>query len=316
MELLSKSFDGYLSGAELSEKLGVSRTSIWKYINYFKEAGYKIESSSKLGYRLIATADLLLPEEIDLGLETEFMGKNIVCYEEVESTNQLAKEAADKGAVEGTIILAEEQKGGQGRIGREFYSPKGGIWLSFILRPELKAVLATRATYIASLALAKTIDKLTTLEPRIKWPNDILIDGAKVSGILTEMGAELDQINYLVIGIGINANFSKSELPKKVEASVTTLFSELGSKIDRVDFIQQLLSFIEESYQSINDFDSLLTEWKDYAYTLGEDVVIINRDDKIYGQAVDIASDGALLVEVDGKEQRVYSGDVSLRHQN
>ncbi|MBM7557164.1 biotin--[acetyl-CoA-carboxylase] ligase [Halanaerobacter jeridensis] len=316
LELLHKNSADYLSGQELSKQLGVSRTSIWKYINYFKEAGYKIESSSKLGYRLVESADILLPEEIDLGLDTEFMGQNIIQYDEVDSTNQLAKEQAENNAKEGTVVIAEKQVAAKGRVGRKFSSPKGGIWLSCILRPDLKPVLATRATYLSSLALAKTIAELTNLDPKIKWPNDVLLNGAKVSGILTEMGAELDQINYLIVGLGINANIDKKNLPVEVQDRATTLYHELGQKIDRIKFVQYLLKFIEESYRQINDFNALLEEWKKYAYTIGKKVVVSSARNKISGIAIDIAEDGALILEVDGQEKKVYSGDVSLRHQN
>ena len=316
LNLLHKNKKGYLSGEELSKKLGVSRTSIWKYINYFKEAGYKIESSSKLGYRLVETPDLLLPEEVDLGLDTEFMGREIIHYDEVQSTNQIAKDQAENNAPEGTVVIAEKQSAGKGRIGRKFSSPKGGIWLSCLLRPDLKPVLATRATYIVSLALAKTIDNLTAVKPKIKWPNDILINGAKVSGILTEMGAELDQINYLIVGIGINANFSKNKLPNSLQDKATTLYHEAGELIDRVQFTQEFLAAIETSYSQINDFAMVLEDWKEYAYTLGREVIVTSSRDELYGTAVDIADDGALILNIDGSKKKVYSGDVSLRHQN
>lgn len=316
LNLLYKNQDNYLSGQDLSEKLGVSRTSIWKYINYFKEAGYKIESSSKLGYRLVKAPDILLPEEIDLGLKTKFMGREIIHYDQVKSTNQIAKDQAENNASEGTIVIAEKQSAGKGRVGRKFSSPQGGIWLSCVLRPNLKPVLATRATYIVSFALAKTIDKLTTLRPKIKWPNDILINGSKVSGILTEMGAELDQINYLIVGIGINANIAKDKLPKDVSDRATTLYHELEAPINRVQFVQEFLAEIETSYSQINDFKAVLKNWKDYAYTLGQEVVVSSSRKEFYGTAVDIADDGALIIDIDGREKKVYSGDVSLRHQN
>ncbi|MGM0501433.1 MAG: biotin--[acetyl-CoA-carboxylase] ligase [Bacillota bacterium] len=316
LKLLYDNQDQYLSGADLSDKLGVSRTTIWKYINYFKDAGYKIESSSKVGYQLVATPDILLPEEIDLGLETDVIGQDIIYYNQLESTNQLAKEQADNNAKEGTVILTEEQVAGKGRIGRQFCSPAGGIWLSCILRPQLKPVLATRATYVVSLAVAKVIEKQTALNPKIKWPNDILINGYKVSGILTEMGAELDKINYLVIGIGVNANFPKTDLPEDLKDKATTLYHELDAPINRVQFVQLLLKQMEQLYLAIDDFDFILSEWKKYSYTLGQEIVVARAKDEICGTAVDIASDGALIVEIDDKREQVYSGDVSIRHQN
>ncbi|GAB6099803.1 biotin--[acetyl-CoA-carboxylase] ligase [Halanaerocella petrolearia] len=316
LDLLYQFQDEYISGEELSEQLGVSRTTIWKYINYLREAGYEIESSSKLGYRLLKPADILLPEEISRSLTTEKLGKNIIHYDQIDSTNRVAKEQAESGVKEGTIVVAEEQIGGKGRLNRSFCSPQEGIWLSYILAPDLKPMWAGRATYLSALALAKTINQLTGLEAKIKWPNDILINDKKICGILTEMDAELDRINYLVMGLGINANFSLAELPAKIHNKVTTIYHELGTKIDRVSFVTHLLEEIEELAPKLNQFDQLLAEWKEYAYTLGQEVKIVDGDKKYLGLASDITSDGALVVETDEGKQKVYSGDVSLSHKD
>ncbi|AGB40156.1 birA, biotin-(acetyl-CoA-carboxylase) ligase [Halobacteroides halobius DSM 5150] len=316
LDLLYHYQTDYLSGAELSDQLDVSRTTIWKYINYFREAGYEIESSSKLGYRLVETPDILLPEEIKRNLTTNQIGHQIIHYNQIDSTNRVAKEQAKNGVKEGTVIISEEQTGGKGRLNRNFSSPQGGIWLSYILSPDLKPVMAGRATYLSALALAKTINQITNLDAKIKWPNDVLINDKKVSGILTEMGAELDKVNYLAIGMGINANFAISKLPVELHNKVTTIFNELGEQIDRVAFVQSLLQEIEKLYPKLDNFEELLAEWKGYAYTLGQEVKIADGNQEYSGLAVDIADDGALIVKTDRGQEKVYSGDVSLSHQS
>jgi len=315
LDLLYQNQDRYLSGEELSNKLGVSRTSIWKYINYLREAGYQIESSSKVGYQLITPADNLLPEEIKRNLDTEIIGREIIYYKEVDSTNNVAKKLAQSGVKEGTIVIAEEQKSGKGRLGREFCSPLGGIWVSCILRPDIKPTLATRATYIASLAIVKTISKLSAVDAKIKWPNDLLVGDKKVSGILTEMGAELDRVDYLVVGMGINLNFPIEIFDESLHNKVTTIYTETGKKISRVEFVQDLLEELEMSYKKLNNFQDILEEWKSYSYTLGRTVKLDNNKEEIIGEAFDIAEDGALLVKVDNEIRRFYSGEVSLYHQ-
>ncbi|GAB6139012.1 biotin--[acetyl-CoA-carboxylase] ligase [Halanaerobaculum tunisiense] len=316
LDLLYRFQGDYLSGERLSDQLGVSRTTIWKYINYFRDVGYQIESSSKLGYQLLAAPDILLPEEISRGLTTDQMGHQIFYSAQIDSTNRLAKEKAEAGFKEGTVVVAEEQVGGKGRLNRKFCSPPGGIWLSFILRPDIKPVLAARATYLSSLALVKTINQLTDLEAYIKWPNDILINDKKISGILTELGAELDQVNYLVIGLGINANFPLAKLPADLHNKVTTIAHELGAKIDRISFIQQLLEELEELIPQLKQFDLLLAEWKKHAFTLGQEVKIVDGSQEYVGVANDIAFDGALVIETETGREKVYSGDVSLSHRN
>ncbi|WP_018249535.1 biotin--[acetyl-CoA-carboxylase] ligase [Orenia marismortui] len=316
LDLLYQAEGNYLSGEELSNKLGVSRTTIWKYIKYLREAGYHIDSSSKIGYRLITPADNLLPEEIKRNLNTDVIGQKIIYYKEIESTNDAAKKLAQSGLKEGTIVVSEEQKKGKGRLGKEFCSPLGGIWISCILRPDIKPTLATRATYIASLAIVKTINKLSDVDAKIKWPNDILVGDKKVSGILTEMGAELDRVDYLVVGMGINLNFPLDSFDKSLHNKVTTIYHETSKKISRVKFVQVLLEEIEVIYQKLNDFEDILEEWKEYSYTIGKQVQVESSKEKVSGTAIDIASDGALIVKVGNEIRKFYSGEVSLGHSN
>ncbi len=303
---------GYISGEKLSQSFGVSRTTIWKYIKYFREAGYKIESSSKLGYRLISSPDKLLPEEIKLGLKTKKLAERIFYFKQVDSTNTLAIQKAKDGAQEGDIVLAEKQKKGRGRMGRDFICPSGGLWFSVILRPEIKAMLATRITYLFAVAVAETINQLGEIKAEIKWPNDILINNKKVCGILTEMSAEIDLINYLVVGVGINLNFSADIFTGELEDKATTLLTELGYEINRVEFFQSLLKNIEELYFKLDDFENVLKRWKKLNCTLGRIVTIKDNRRELTGEAVDINQDGALILEVDGQEKKIYSGDLLL----
>ncbi len=215
LNILRDRKEGYISGEELSKKLGISRTAIWKHIQALKREGYKINSQKRSGYSLISVPDLLLRYEIEKGLKTKILGKKIYHFKEIGSTNDFATELARKGIGEGAIVIAETQTKGKGRLGREWSSPFGGLWLSIILKPKILPTQAPRMTVIAALGAAKTIKKLYSLDAFIKWPNDVLIRSQisdiryqmkKVCGILTEMGAEQDTVNYVVIGIGANLN--------------------------------------------------------------------------------------------------------------
>ncbi len=314
LELLYEHSDSYISGQEVSKQLQVSRTTIWKYIKYFREAGYKIESSSRLGYKLQAAPDILLPEEIKRDLATNLIGTDILHYDRLASTNELAKEKAKTDLNSGTVLIAEEQTGGKGRLGKSFYSPQGGIWASILLRPDLKPVLASRATYLVSLAIAETITENLGLSVKIKWPNDVLVQGKKVSGILTEMGAEIDQINYLIVGMGINANFTLEQIPEDLHSKVITMRSELGEKINRVAFVQNLLTRLEKLYPLLQQFNELKDRWKDYSVTLGQEVKVLDGKSSYHGRAIKIADDGALVIETGGQKEKVYSGEVSLAY--
>ncbi|MBM7625023.1 biotin--[acetyl-CoA-carboxylase] ligase [Sporohalobacter salinus] len=315
LKILHRNQEQYISGQELSDKLGVSRTAIWKYIQSLREQGYVIDSSSKLGYRLVKAPDILSPEEIKKDLKTDILGCKVIYHEEVESTNLLAKSAARQGADEGTIILAKEQVGGKGRLGREYFCPAGGIWFSIILHPDLKPTVASRINFVAVVALAKTIDKLTDLTPEIKWPNDVLINGKKVTGILTEMSAEIEQINYLVLGIGINLNIGLDKFPSELQKKATSIQEELGQKVPKLQFFLTLLENLEEKYTKlqIEGFAEIVEEWEDYNITIGNEVTVSNGEGTLSGQAVDINDEGCLLVELsDGTIKKVVAGEATL----
>lgn len=267
-------------------------------------------SSIKEGYTLVGSPDVLAPAEIKAGLKTSMMGKNIHYFKETESTNILARDMA--GSVdEGTVVIAESQTGGRGRMGRKWISPEGGIWLSVVLKPRMQPLHAPRITLLAGVAVAKTIRNIG-LPAKIKWPNDVLINGKKVCGILTEIGAEMDSIQYVVVGVGIDANVDTETFPEEFRDSSTSLKNELGHDINRVEFVQRLLSEFESLYMKFQKegFSSILEEWRNMSATIGEWVKITTQSRIIYGEAVGVDSDGALILETgEGRLEKIVAGN-------
>jgi BirA family biotin operon repressor/biotin-[acetyl-CoA-carboxylase] ligase len=295
----------YLSGETLSNQLGVSRVSIWKHIHNLEKDGYVIDADPK-GYKLISSPDLLLPYEFP-GLE-----KRIHYFPEIGSTMDAARELAKKGAGEGTIVIAEAQTRGRGRLSREWLSPEGGIYFTFVLRPRISPAYAPRINLMASVAVAATIRKLLGLKAELKWPNDVLIEGRKVCGILAEMDAEMDVVNFVNVGIGINANTSIPQFEK----TVTSLKDALGREISRKEFLNVLLMEIERQQPLLMKTD-LLEEWKKLSVTLNKDVRIVAPGEVIVGRAIDIDTTGALIIkERNGSVKKAMAGDcIHLREE-
>ncbi|MBB5335496.1 biotin--[acetyl-CoA-carboxylase] ligase [Pectinatus brassicae] len=316
LTILHKAKGGYVSGADLAEKLAVSRTAIWKHICALKDEGYQIESKSRSGYRIVDSPDLLNPGEIKAKIKTEILGQKIIYYKEIGSTNNEAKLQAAKGAREGTIVVSEQQGTGRGRLSRGWYSPaQKGIWFSLILRPGFLPQEAPKCTLMAAVAIAKAIFTITGIEVGIKWPNDILYNGKKLVGVLTEMNAEMDRINYIVIGMGINVNVSNKEMPEEIKDIATSLSEIKGETVSRIDLLTQVLAELENLYLLIKEqgFAPILKLWKQYSVTLGQDIKVIGVNETFYGKAVDIDDFGALLVDTGEKIERVLAGDVSIR---
>lgn len=267
-------------------------------------------SSTKEGYTLVGSPDVLAPAEIKAGLKTSIMGKNIHYFKETESTNILARDMA--GSVdEGTVVIAESQTGGRGRMGRKWISPEGGIWLSVVLKPRMQPLHAPRITLLAGVAVAKTIRNIG-LPAKIKWPNDVLINGKKVCGILTEIGAEMDSIQYVVVGVGIDANVDTETFPEEFRDSSTSLKNELGFDINRVEFVQKLLIELEALYLKFQKegFTSIIEEWRMMSVTIGQWVKITTQSRIIYGEAVGVDSDGALILETgEGRLEKIVAGN-------
>ena len=318
VEILKKAGDNFTSGESIAGDLGVSRTAVWKHIQKLRESGYEILSHARRGYKLKDAPDLLLPGEIQIGLDTEIIGKEMSYHPSVDSTNHVAKNLAHNGAPEGTIIVAEEQTGGKGRFEKDFYSPRGkGIWFSIILRPKFLPHEAPQFTLMSAVAIAEAMKRFN-LKPEIKWPNDILFEGRKIVGILTEMTCELGRINYVVVGIGINVNISRKEFPKELRDIAASLSEMNGGKISRVQFFRAVLEEFDKIYRRVNEsgFDEVFVRWKKYNITLGKKVRVtsaINGGESFTGQAVDLNSEGALIVQTDEGLKTVYSGYVSIR---
>ncbi len=315
LAMLQNAGSEYISGEEIANRLGVSRTAVWKHIRELREAGYDIRSHSRSGYMLREAPDLLLPDEVRHGLKTKSIGQNIVYYDDIPSTNTEAKRLAAEGAPEGTVVVSEAQSTGRGRMERKFFSPKGkGIWFSVLLRPDFLPQEAPKCTLLAAVAVAKAMEQFG-LQAGIKWPNDILYDGRKLVGILTEMHAEMDRINYVVIGTGINVNIQSEEFPSEIRDCATSLAIMKGEKIPRAAFFRAVLQALEELYTVVKEqgFAPLMDEWRHYTITLGQEVNVLGINETFSGKALDIDADGALLVETAQGVHRVVAGDVSIR---
>jgi len=301
----------YASGEEISHRLGISRQALWKHIQELKEAGYDIAAVPHLGYRMISAPDRLFPAEISSRLNTQFIGKKIYYFDSVSSTMDIAMQLGLKNSAEGTLVLTESQTKGRGRLGREWFSPRyKGIYLSLILKPKTLPNQAPILTLMASVSICEAIKEIAALEAQIKWPNDILMHQKKLGGILTEINAEMDGIRFIVIGIGLNVNNDK----KALISGATSLKEQKKEGINRIELLQEILRRIEKNYLTFQEkgAQSIIAKWRDYNITLGKRVKVYSHKEYIEGQAVDIDTDGSLLLRSDsGLVQKVTAGDVA-----
>lgn len=306
----------YISGERMSEEFGVSRSMIWKVIKGLRDDGYEIDSVTNKGYKLVGVPDFVTELEIKSVLETEVFGQVIYDDTEVVSTNLIAKDKAREGAPEGTLIIADAQTGGKGRLGKGWESPAGvGVWMSMIARPKIPPQDVSVITLVTGLAICKAIREATSLPAYIKWPNDIVVNGKKVCGILTEMSAEMDQVNYVIIGIGVNVN--TIEFPKELHEIASSLKIESGKSHRRKDIVATLLKSFEIYYQAYlegRSLEGMLDEYKALCITLQRDVRVISKDETYWAKPLDIDKTGSLIVEKeDGEVAVVLSGEVSVR---
>lgn len=305
-----------VSGEELGRSLGISRTAVSKQIQKLRHEGYEIESTVSQGHRLLKLPDLLRPEEVCPRVTTRIFGNELHYFSQIGSTNDEAKKLAAAGCPEGTLIITEAQMGGRGRLSRGWFSPASkGIWFSVVLRPPFPPQEAPKCTLMAAVALNQAIRDITGVPSGIKWPNDILCNGRKMVGILTEMNAEMDAINYIVIGIGINVNIEASEIPQDLQGIATSLSIETGAPVSRLDLFIRILERLEEVYLNVREsgFAGALDAWRKESITLGRMVTVTGIDKSFAGRAVDIDADGALLVSTEFGTERVIAGDVSIR---
>ena len=309
--------DGFVSGQNICRKLAVTRTAVWKAIGQLREEGYVIEAVPNKGYRLKSSPDSISAAEIGSRLTTRWAGLPTVFLKKIDSTNNEAKRRAEKGAVHGSLFVAEEQDAGKGRRGRSWESPVGSaIAMSLLLKPWFSPGSASMLTLVAAMAVADGIRAVTGLETGIKWPNDIVINGKKVCGILTEMSAEMDCINYVVIGIGINVNVT--EFPEEIRDRATSILLETGEQVCRAEIIAQILSAFERYYElflETEDLTLLKQVYEERLVNLGKPVCVLDPKGEWKGEARGIDEKGRLLVkaETDGEVRAVESGEVSVR---
>ncbi len=315
IDSLLSNLGDFVSGEELSRDLNITRSAVWKYICELRYEGYMIEAVPRRGYRLNYWPDLLHPREIKRYLKTVRMGKTIEYFRVIDSTNRLAKELALEGSPEGTMVVAEEQTKGRGRLDHKWISPRGGIWLSLILRPALLPYQASLLTILAALAVVQAVKEVTGLTAKIKWPNDLLVNEKKLAGILTEMNAEIDLINFVVIGIGINVNVRTDNFSEELAGITVSLMEKMGKEVLRPLLLGVILNRIEILYNRAQSegFGEIIREWKEHGLTLGRRVKVNTPNGVVVGECVGINENGALMIETDQKKViSIMSGDVSL----
>lgn len=305
-----------LSGEDISRRLKVSRSAIWKQIKNLRELGYEISAEPSRGYRLLSSPDRLIPPELSAGLNVRRLGREIICLDEAVSTNAVAFRLAEDGAVEGCTVIADCQTSGKGRLGRVWVSPPGvNLYCSVIVRPPLQPMAAPQLTFLSVVAVARTIEQVTGLSPRIKWPNDILLSGKKVAGLLNEMSAETDKVNFVVLGIGVNLNMRADQFPPELRHPATSTLIETGKGVSRVVFARRLLQeldsiyslFLEEGYAPVR------REWLERSRLAGEQVTVTDNGTIQSGVVTGIDEYGALLLKSpSGAIIQILSGDVTI----
>lgn len=315
LELLRRQ-EGFLSGEDIGRELSITRAAVWKGIKKLREEGYEIEAVTNRGYRLTNPETMYNKRELEQGLKTKTMGQSIYFYEETDTTNNRARELALEGAPEGTLVVAEKQTAGRGRRGKVWESPLGtGIWMSLVMRPQIMPAEASVLTLLCGLATAEAIEVETGLSVGIKWPNDILINGKKAVGILTEMDCEMSQVHFVIPGIGINVN--TTSFPPEIADIATSLYLECGKTVSRRRLVHKVLERLEEHYETFlrtGSFTAMLEDYRKHCITLGKEVHVLGRE-PFFAEALDITPEGELLVRRadNGKEEVVFSGEVSIR---
>jgi BirA family biotin operon repressor/biotin-[acetyl-CoA-carboxylase] ligase len=315
LRALRGSSQGGVSGAELSQRLSVSRAAVWARIRELRALGYEIVASPHLGYTLVSAPDLLHADDLLARLgAVRVIGRDIRVFEQTTSTNDVIEKLARDGAKEGAVVFAESQTRGRGRLGRQWISPaRKGLWFSILLRPNLRPQEATRITIAAAVALRRAIHNSAGLDAQIKWPNDILVGGRKLSGILTELRGELDRVQYVILGIGVDVNLSAVDFPPGLRKTATSIRAELGRVVSRADLAVNILRELDSCYALAggDDFSRLADQWVEHCMTIGCGVVVQSGQRVIEGVAESLADDGSLQVRTEhGRIERVTAGEV------
>lgn len=306
-----------VSGAELAGRLGISRAAIWARIEDLRKLGYEIEASPHHGYRLRHSPDLLLADDLASRLgDGCVVGREIHVFKETASTNDVVERLARDGAKEGVVVFAESQTKGRGRLGRKWHSPAGqGLYFSVLLRPKLRPVEATQLTVVAATALVRAIEATTTVRPVIKWPNDLLVGGRKIAGVLTELSAELDTIKHLILGIGLDVNQTAKDFAPEIREVATSLRIAGGESVSRPELATRILRELDRDYARIcgGGFEGLADEWEARCTTIGQNVAIRIGERILKGRAESLDADGALLIRTQhGRLERIIGGDVTV----
>ena len=313
---LLKESNTYISGQQLCEQFQVSRTAVWKVIDQLKKEGYQIEAVRNKGYRLIDSPDVMSKAEIESPMDTKWAGSNVVYYDEIDSTNNRAKEAGDNKAPHGTLFVADMQVAGKGRRGRVWQSPAGSsIYMTILLYPEISPLKAPQLTLVMAIAVAEGIKEVTGLDTKIKWPNDIVVNGRKICGILTEMSTEIDYINHVVIGAGINVN--QDDFPEDIRKTASSLKMELGKQVKRSELIAAIMKSFEKDYEifvKTEDLSGLQELYNSMLVNLDRDVKVLEPGNEYEAHALGINKTGELIVRTaEGEEKEIYAGEVSVR---
>lgn len=308
--------DGYVSGQQLCELLGVSRTAVWKNINSLKKQGYVIEGVNNKGYRLVNSPDVITKDKIYEHLRTDIFARDITYYDETDSTNTRAKLAAEDGAVHGALFVANRQNAGKGRKGHSWNSDKGTtISMTYLLKPSVDISCVSAITIVSAVAIARAFDRVKGLKPQIKWPNDVLSNGKKLVGILTEMSSEGLDINYVVVGIGINVY--NSQFPEDIADKATSIFIENGEGYDRSRLIAEISNEFEVLYNEFvknKNLEFIVDEYNSYLVSKDRQVYVIEGDKRTEYTALGLSPDGGLLVKDEqGATHNIISGEVSVR---
>ena len=307
----------FVSGEHISREFGVSRTAIWKHISSLRNAGYSIEAAPSRGYRLVSSPDLLDADSIALHLESRRIGQRLVCLKKTSSSNADAFRLAEDGAAEGTVVIADAQSAGKGRRGRAWSSPDGvNLYCSVVLRPPIMPHEAPQLTFLSAVAVARAIEATTVLKPEIKWPNDVLIAEKKVAGLLNEMSAETDGINFVILGIGVNLNMVVGQFPNDLRHPATSLLIESGLPVVRARFAAVMLNELDKLYTDFLTFGfaPVREEWQQRCNAGGRHVAVSDAGvDVVSGMFKGIDEDGALLLQTGkGGIERILSGDVRV----
>ena len=305
----------FLSGQDMSDILKISRVAVWKDIKKIRLLGYKIESKQNLGYRLVDSSELLLPWEITQNLNTKFLGKRVYYFDSTDSTQNFAMEIASNDKENGTVVISKKQTGGRGRMKRKWKSPTGGIWMSIIIHPKFDVSYTTLVPIATSLALCMAIEKILKIKPELKWPNDVTLKGKKVAGVLVDTSIISNEIENMVLGIGINFKIKPHELASTIKKTpnfygVATLVKKNEKALP---LVQQFLYELENVFQLINSrrIKKIKSEWTKRSSTIGRNVSIITGEGNVNGKAVKIDSDGALIISKGKKAEKILVGDIT-----